>query len=202
MKAYARLTPATRRAQLLEVGRQVFLARPYDELSMDDLAVLGGVSKGLLYHYFPTKRDFYMAVLNSAVDEMIEIVRPEGDLPPAEQLRVALDGYLRYVDEHAVSYTAVLRGGIGGDPGVVAIADRFRNAAYELILSQAPEVTPLLGFAVRGWIGFVEAVSLEWLRTRRPARSEFVALLVDTLTDVLRIWGTGTLPSDPDRVPA
>lgn len=189
MKAYARLTPATRRAQLLDVGRSVFLERPYDELSMDELAVLSGVSKGLLYHYFPTKREFYMAVLNSAVDEMIEIVQPREGLAPAEQLRLALDGYLRYVDEHALSYQAVLRGGIGGDPDVVAIADRFRNAAYELILSQAPDVTPLLSFAIRGWIGFVEAVSLEWLRTRRPARSEFVSLLIDTLTDALRVWG-------------
>jgi AcrR family transcriptional regulator len=191
VKAYARLTPATRRAQLLDVGKRVFLERPYDELSMDELAVLSGVSKGLLYHYFPTKREFYMAVLNSAVDEMIEIVQPRQGLAPAEQLRLALDGYLRYVDEHALSYQAVLRGGIGGDPDVVAIADRFRNAAYELILSQAPEVTPLLGLAIRGWIGFVEAVSLEWLRTRRPARSEFVSLLIDTLTDALRVWGAG-----------
>jgi AcrR family transcriptional regulator len=192
VKAYARLTPATRRAQLLEVGKRVFLERPYEELSMDELAVLSGVSKGLLYHYFPTKREFYMAVLNAAVDEMIVIVNPRPGLAPAEQLRVALDGYLRYVDEHALSYQAVLRGGIGGDPDVVAIADRFRNAAYELILSQAPDVTPLLGLAVRGWIGFVEAVSLEWLRTRRPARSEFVSLLIDTLTDALRVWGGGS----------
>lgn len=191
MKSYARLTPATRRAQLLDVGKRVFLERPYDELSMDELAVLSGVSKGLLYHYFPTKREFYMAVLNSAVDEMIEIVQPRVGLAPAEQLRLALDGYLRYVDEHALSYQAVLRGGIGGDPDVVAIADRFRNAAYDLILSQAPEVTPLLRFAIRGWIGFVEAVSLEWLRTRRPARSEFVSLLVETLTEALRVWGSG-----------
>ena len=190
MKAYARLTPANRRAQLLEVGKRVFLERPYDELSMDELAVLSGVSKGLLYHYFPSRREFYMAVLNSAVDEMIEIVQPQPELAPAEQLRVALDGYLRFVDEHALSYQAVLRGGIGGDPEVVAIADRFRNAAYELILSQAPSVTPLLGFAIRGWIGFVEAVSLEWLRTREPARTAVVALLIDTLTDALRIWGS------------
>lgn len=190
MKAYARLTPATRRAQLLEVGRRVFLERSYEDLSMDELAVLGGVSKGLLYHYFPTKREFYMAVLNSAVDEMIEIVQPRPGLPPVEQLRIALDGYLRFVDEHALAYTAVLRGGIGGDPEVVAIADRFRGAAYDLITTQAPgAVTPLLSLAVRGWIGFVEAVSLEWLRSRRPARSEFVALLIDTLTDALRVWG-------------
>lgn len=191
MKAYARLTPATRRAQLLDVGRQIFLERPYSELSMDQVAELSGVSKGLLYHYFPTKREFYMAVLNSAVDEMIEIVQPQPGLPPADQLARALNGYLQFVDEHALSYQAVLRGGIGSDPAVVAIADRFRQAAYELIISQAPAVTPLLSLAIRGWIGFVEAVSLDWLRTRRPAREQLVSLLIDTLTDALRTWGSG-----------
>jgi|SRR5579872_1785853 len=191
MKAYARLTPATRRAQLLEVGRRVFLERSYSELSMDQVAELSGVSKGLLYHYFPTKREFYMAVLNSAVDEMIEIVQPQPGLPPAEQLARALDGYLKFVDEHALSYQAVLRGGIGSDADVVAIADRFRQAAYELIISQAPAVTPLLSLAIRGWIGFVEAVSLDWLRTRRPPREQLVSLLIDTLTDSLRTWGSG-----------
>ncbi len=191
MKAYARLTPETRRAQLLEVGRTAFLERAYDDLSMDQVAELSGVSKGLLYHYFPTKREFYMAVLNSAVDEMIEIVQPQPGLAPAEQLRRSLDGYLGFVDEHAVSYRAVLRGSIGSDPEVVAIADRFRNAAYELIVSQAPAVTPLLSLAIRGWIGFVEAVSLEWLRSRRPPRTQLVSLLIDTLTDALRVWGSG-----------
>lgn len=191
MKAYARLAPAARRAQLIEVGRSLFLERSYDDLAMDEVALLGGVSKGLLYHYFPTKRDFYMAVLNSAVDEMIEIVRPQPGLAPNEQLRLSLDGYLSYVEEHATAYRAVLRGGIGSDPEVVAIADRFRDSAYELILAAAPgPMHERLELAVRGWIGFVEAVSLEWLRTGRPRRGRLVGLLIDTLTDALASWGS------------
>lgn len=191
MKAYARLTPETRRAQLMEVGRRLFMERSYGDLSMDEVAVLGGVSKGLLYHYFPTKRQFYMAVLNSAVDEMIEIVRPQPGLSPAAQLRAALDGYLAYVHDHATAYRAVLRGGIGSDPEIVAIADRFRDTAYALILTATPAaVTDELALAVRGWIGFVEATSLEWLRTGKPERAPLVELLIETLTAVLQRWGS------------
>ena len=168
------------------------MERPYDELSMDEVAELGGVSKGLLYHYFPTKREFYMAVLNSAVDEMIELVQPQPGLEPEEQLRVALDGYLSYVEDHADAYRAVLRGGIGNDSAVVAIADRVRDTARALILASAPvEVTEEVRLAVRGWIGFVEAVSLEWVRTRTPSRAELVRLLTDTLTATLERWGEG-----------
>lgn len=191
MRAYARLAPGARRAQLLELGRRLFLERPYDDLGMEEVAELGGVSKGLLYHYFPTKREFYMAVLNSAVDEMIEIVTPQPGLAPEEQLRVALDGYMAYVEDHAAAYRAVLRGGIGSDPVVVAIADRFRDTAYALILTSAPgEVTGQLPLAIRGWIGFVEAVSLEWLRTRTPSRPVLVELLIETLTAALQRWGS------------
>ena len=191
MRAYARLAPDARRAQLLELGRRLFLERPYDDLGMEEVAELGGVSKGLLYHYFPTKREFYMAVLNSAVDEMIEIVSPQPGVAPEEQLRIALVGYLEYVEDHAAAYRAVLRGGIGSDPAVVAIADRFRDTAYALILAAAPgEVTGQLPLAIRGWIGFVEAVSLEWLRSRTPSREALVELLIDTLTAALQRWGS------------
>ena len=191
MTAYARLTPETRRAQLIEVGRRLFLERPYDDLGMDEVAAESGVSKGLLYHYFPTKREFYMAVLNAAVDEMVELVRPRPGLAPEQQLRLSLAGYIAYVDEHATAYRAVLKGGIGSDPDVVAIADRFRDTAFALILSAAPgPVDDQLAMAVRGWIGFVEAVSLDWLRTRRPPREQLVELLIQTLTEALASWGS------------
>ena len=62
----ARLNEAERRAQLLALGRRLFTERPYDALSIDDIAAEAGISKGLLYHYFPSKRDFYVAVVDEA----------------------------------------------------------------------------------------------------------------------------------------
>ena len=56
-------TTTTRRAQLLELARKAFSDRSYDEVSIDDLAREAKISKGLLYHYFPTKRDLYVAGL-------------------------------------------------------------------------------------------------------------------------------------------
>ncbi|MBP6848431.1 MAG: helix-turn-helix transcriptional regulator, partial [Kofleriaceae bacterium] len=56
-----RLDNDARRAQLLELGQKAFAERTYDEVSIDDIARAAGISKGLLYHYFPTKRDLYVA---------------------------------------------------------------------------------------------------------------------------------------------
>ena len=191
MKAYARLTSAARQAQLLDLGRRMFLERTYDELSMDDVAEVAGVSKGLLYHYFPSKREFYLAILRSAVEEMLAIIEPDQGLVPAERLRRSLEGYLGYVESHAVSYRAVLRGGVGSDPEVVAIADRFRDAVYERIV-ESGEIGPpgpALELAIRGWIGFVEAASLVWVERREPSREVLADLLIETLTADLARWG-------------
>ena len=198
MRAYARLRRDDRRAQLMELGMRHFLARPYESISMDDVAVEGGVSKGLLYHYFPTKREFYMACLRTAVDELLAVTQPVGELPPGEALRAALDAYLRYVEDHASAYQAVLRGSIGSDPEVAAITDSFREAIYRRIASALPpDPSLLLRLAIRGWIGFVEAISVTWAESRSPSREVLVDLLARELDHLMTQAGEGarlTLP--------
>jgi AcrR family transcriptional regulator len=192
--AYLRLSHDDRRAQLLELGKRHFLARPYESISMDEVAEEARVSKGLLYHYFPTKREFYMACLRSAIDELLAVTQPVADAAPDVTLRGAIDGYLRYVEEHATAYQAVLRGSIGSDPEVSAIADGFREAIYRRIAAALPEPPgPLLGLAIKGWIGFVEAVSLAWAPTRHPPRAVLVDLLAGELAHVLQASGGAPL---------
>jgi AcrR family transcriptional regulator len=190
VRAHHRLTPGVRRVQLLELGKRHFLNRPYEAISLDQVAEEAGVSKGLLYHYFATKREFYMACLREAVAELSAATEPPLDLPPDEQLRAGLDGYLRYVEEHADAWQAVLRGSIGSDPEVAAIADGFRETMFRRILAAAPEasVPPGLRLAVKGWIGFVEAVSLEWAARRTPVRARLVDLLAGELAHLLDRW--------------
>src|SRR2546421_9827356 len=84
-----RLGIAERRAQLLEVGLELFSTRPYDEVRIDEIAARAGVSRGLLYHYFPTKRDFYLAVTRAAAAEVGELTAADGALPLQEPLRGA-----------------------------------------------------------------------------------------------------------------
>jgi len=59
------------RAQLLALARKAFSDRSYDDVSIDDLAREAKISKGLLYHYFPTKRDLYVAGLREIADELV-----------------------------------------------------------------------------------------------------------------------------------
>src|ERR1700679_3746375 len=96
----ARLEVDERRAQLVRLGIDLFAARSYDEVSIDELARAAGVSKGLLYHYFPTQRDFYIATVNDAARQLLALTETSPALPPVERLRASLDAYLDYVNAH------------------------------------------------------------------------------------------------------
>jgi AcrR family transcriptional regulator len=198
-----RLENDQRRAQLLALGVQAFSERTYDDVSIDDIAKAAGISKGLLYHYFPTKRDLYLAGLRATAAELIastNAATSDMTMPPLERMRAGLDAYLDHVSRHARPFVALMRGGIGSDPEVVSVIEGVRATYVERFLEKA-EGTPLAGLllsnrplvrlAVRGWIGFVEAASLEWLQKKDVERVELRNMLVDALLASLKIGAAG-----------
>src|ERR1043166_4046781 len=65
-----RLSPDERRNELLALGAEVFGKRPYDEVRIDEIAERAGVSRALMYHYFPDKRAFFAAVVKDEADRL------------------------------------------------------------------------------------------------------------------------------------
>ena len=55
---------------------ELFSTRAYEEIWVEEIAERAGVSRGLLYHHFPTKRDFYVAVTRAAAAEVGELTLP------------------------------------------------------------------------------------------------------------------------------
>ncbi len=183
-----RLATDERRAQLLELGRRLFNERAYDEISIDDIASAAGISKGLLYHYFPSKRDFYVEIVRASARELVERTEPSRDLPPDEKLVRSLDAYLDYVQSNARAYAGLMRGGIGVDPEVSAIVEGTRRELIERLAREGlrlKELRPSVRIALRGWIGFVEAVSLDWLDQGDVDRETLRATLASALAHAL-----------------
>lgn len=189
-RARTRFPLDERRSQLVRVGLQEFSRRPYDAVAVDEIAAAAGVSKGLLYHYFPSKRDFYVAVIEAAATELREVTEPEPELGEIEQLRAGLDAYLAYVQQHAEAYVALMRGGIGSDDEIRQIVDDTRDVVVGRVFSHLSlngEPSPLLRLTVRGWIGLVESASLDWLDRRDASREELRDLLVTSLVVLVRV---------------
>lgn len=182
-----RLDVDQRRSQLLALGLRLFADRPYDEISIDELAAVAGISKGLLYHYFHSKRDFYIACVRVAAEQLVERTKMPDSLDAVEQLRRGLEAYLDFVEEHGQSYAALFRAGVGTDEEVVAIIDDVRATILQRLVEGlgSETVPPPMRSALRGWIGYVEAVILDWIEWRDVERNVLVDSMVRVMETVL-----------------
>ncbi len=171
-----RLDPDARRAQLVELGLARIKTRPFDQLLLDEVIEAAGISKGLLFHYFPTKRDYQVAVIRAAAAELLAALRPDPELDVVSQLRAGIDAYIGYIEQQPASYTAIVRGA-GSDDALLAVFEQTRDAIVDLIISQVTtDPSPLLRLAVRGWIASVEETTILWLRDRPCERGLLVEL--------------------------
>ncbi|MFJ6903012.1 TetR/AcrR family transcriptional regulator [Streptomyces griseoluteus] len=180
-RARRRMSTEERREQLLSVGARLFSESPYDDVWIERVAEIAGVSRGLLYHYFPTKRDFFAAVVERESERMLRMTAAVPGVPVREQLGAGLDAYLGYVEAHAHGFRAFHRADAAGDQAVRRVYRRALAAQERQILAAlaadpefgpAFEGSPQARLAVRGWLAFTTAVCLEWLREGEPGRDQ------------------------------
>src|SRR5439155_20492592 len=187
-----RLGPEARRSQLVGVGLALMKEMPFDEVTAEVVARASGVSKGLVFHYFPATRDLQVAILRAAADELLADLDVGGGLPPDERLRVGLDAFVRYIEQQPASYQAVVRRA-GSDERLLAVFEDTRAAVVEIVAGAlgAAELPAGLRMAVRGWIAMVEECVLHWLDGRPVPREELVEFLrrvaLTRLPDALRL---------------
>jgi AcrR family transcriptional regulator len=185
--ARTRLQVDVRREQLLKLGLELFGNQTYDELSIDEIARRAGVSKGLLYHYFPSKRAFYVAAVGEAARQLLEETDIDahgtGPKPDPEGVRIGLRAFLEYVSRRRVAYAFLLRGGIGTDREVAEIIESTRQALVDRMLSRltrfgAQADDPATRLRLRGWLGYLEASSLDWADRQELDLESFLELLL------------------------
>lgn len=190
--AYRRLSVEERRSQLLESALSLFAHRVPEDVSLDDVAEAAGVSRPLVYRYFPGgKQQLYEAALRSAAEELRHCFDEPHDGPLLPRLARALDRYLTFVGRHDAGFSALLQGGsVVETSRTTAIVDGVRRAAAEHIYSHlgVPDPGPRLRMTVRMWITAVEAASLIWLdEDKEPPADELRDWLVDQFVAVLTV---------------
>jgi AcrR family transcriptional regulator len=195
-----RLQTDTRRTQLLDLGMDLFAARAYEDIAIDDLAAAAGISKGLLYHYFRGKREFYVETIRAASLKLRRLSEPDRTLPPMARLRASIDAHLNYIQEHGPAYAAIYRSGVAVAPEVSDILEEHRGVILRHFLRNlgVARPRPVLRAALRAWISMVEGASLDWIAhpalKRDQLRELLIAGYVATLAKAVEL--------DPQALPA
>jgi AcrR family transcriptional regulator len=167
--ARRRLSPEDRRAELLALGAEVFGKRPYDEVRIDEIAERAGVSRALMYHYFPDKRAFFAAVVKDEADRLYAAtnMEPANGLTMFEEIRMGVLGYMAYHQQNPEAAWAAYVGLGRSDPVLLGVEDDAKNRQMEHIMGRItevvsgvqeaklePDVERDLRVVIQGWIAF------------------------------------------------
>ncbi|MEU3985737.1 TetR/AcrR family transcriptional regulator [Streptomyces sp. NPDC026672] len=170
-----------RRQQLIGVALELFSRRSPDDVSIDEIASAAGISRPLVYHYFPGKLSLYEAALKRAAEDLADRFREPHEGPLGGRLLRVMRRFFDFVDEHGPGFSALMRGGPAvGSSATNALIHSVRQAAYEQILSHLEVTDPpaRLEMVIRSWISLAESTALIWLDGRHVPRAELEVKLV------------------------
>jgi AcrR family transcriptional regulator len=157
----------------------MFAEKPYEDVLMEDIAARAGVSRGLLYHYYPNKRDLYVAIFKRASNRFLARVSPDPQLPLAEQLAIGLDAHIQSFVDHPYEAVTVNRGALSDDPAIQAIiAEELNILGQRLINELVVEgcLRDVAEVAVEGWLAFVRAACVKWIQSQNISRVELTEM--------------------------
>jgi AcrR family transcriptional regulator len=190
---WQRLDHHERRGQILACARRLFSERSYTSVSTTEIAREAGVARGLLNHYFGTKRDLYLEVVRTLVRT------PPNPVPlqaPGRGIEVVIaesvDRWLTMLERNRGTWLAALGArGLGRDPEVDEILEDAREQAADRLIEalqtyEAARAPNELRAAIRAYSGFAEAASIEWLERRRLTRQQIHTLLVQGFLSIVR----------------
>ena len=204
---HRRLQPQQRREQLLDTAAAMFAEKPYDDVMVQDIAAVAGVSRALLYHYFPTKRDLYVAIFQRASDRFLARVSRDQQLPLAEQLATALEAHIQSLVDHPFEAVTINRITSSDDPAIQAIvAEELNVVGHRLVDQLVAQGRPRDAgeILVEGWLAFVRAACVKWIDSQNISRADLTemclrafdcALDIPTPTSRLRARISGVMQS-------
>lgn len=134
--------------------------KPIQDLSLDAVASEAGISRSLLFHYFPTKTDYYDAVVGAAVRRVLRNIAPDEDADADAALRHFIERFYAQIERRRTFYLALVFG-----TGAISLGG---EGVESLRMTAARRVVDVLGLgeavlpAVHAWMAYVEDRALQW----------------------------------------
>jgi AcrR family transcriptional regulator len=188
---WRRLEPDQRRAQILACARRLFGERHYEAVSTTELARESGVARGLINHYFGTKRELYLEVVRELmfVPEFAVEKLAHGTLE--QRVAASIDRFLGVIERNKAMWLATVgTGGYGRDPDVEQIMQEADGiAAVRMLdtvgLGEVTDGREVLLAMIRAYTGMAKSATREWLTHKTLTRQQVHALLSSTLVTII-----------------
>lgn len=180
------MEPDTRRGEILTVAVRLFGRRPYSDVSTTDVARAAGVARGLVNHYFGTKKDLYLEVVRIMLTvPAVALEQIPRDEPLEQRVDAIVNWYLDVVSRHSTSWLAAVNaGGMAGDAQVDAVIAEAIDVAADDVLDAVglgDGASEALRGMARSYVGLAVFTGREWLQRGVLSREQVHALLATTL---------------------
>ncbi|MUL48286.1 TetR/AcrR family transcriptional regulator [Mycobacterium sp. CBMA293] len=196
--ARSRLTPDQRRDQILDLGMEAFSALPFEQVAMEDIATQAGISRALIYHYFPSKKELFAALWAREHEQLAHNVHFMAGHTVRSQVRAALVAHYTFYEHNMTLMMIANRSAIAVDPAVRSPItfelNRLRDHTLDA-LDLAGSSRDLVSVALSGWLALVREVALEWLELHTFSRDAAVDLCMTALDALV------SPHADLDRLP-
>ncbi|MET9328907.1 TetR/AcrR family transcriptional regulator [Tsukamurella sp. NPDC003166] len=190
-----RLSPQARRQQFIDLGLLSLKHQALEQVSIEDIASQAGVSAGLLFHYFDSKLDFQVALVEEQARIVGEIATPDREPEDLAEvmpiLSATLGTYVDHIMENRQSLLPMLAGVSWSEPRIRTAVKTVREQIVRHFVDQAGNIgvqpSPQFVLAVHGWIAVVEETLVQWL----DENAGFAAMTRDEVVDHLATMFVG-----------
>lgn len=192
-----RLDVDARRAQLLELGVKIVGTRRYEEPWLEEVARTADISKGLIYHYFETKRGFYVEILRHIAETLAQRwtdnITPLVERGESAQAvnRAGLNAFLDFAKAYPAAFTTLMEAGAGIDPQVKSVESYLREELIRHIahFRGTQDLTPAQRTGVKAWAAYVERLAVEWLESDQIPRDQVLKMALAVLIATFSVSG-------------
>ena len=157
----------------------MLVKEPIHTLSLDDVARKAEISRSLLFHYFPTKSDYFDAVLDVATQRVLDNTAPPADADPDAALRYIVGALFEQIDRRREFYLAFVFGQgaltLGGDRVATLRADIGNRVVAVLGLGDDVAAAAI----VHAWVAYIEDLALQWTSIPDGERGDTITERVD-----------------------
>ena len=183
-----RMTRAQRREQLIRISRELFSAKGYDAVSIEEIASAAEVSKPVVYEHFGGKEGLYQVIVDREITVLSEMLSSQmkPGLNPRVMLERVVMSLLDYIEANADGFRLLSHQSptaLSGGTFTTIIADVAEQVADLLapVLQEQgldPQTSPIYGQLLAGAIG---RIGQWWVDAREPAKEETAAHVINLL---------------------